>query len=185
MSRIGKQIIAVPAGVEISINGNNIKVKGPKGELEFDCPEQIKVVVKENNIQVTRKGDEPEDRSLHGLTRALVNNMVIGVSDGFQKKLEIIGVGYRAQVSGKKLTLNLGFSHPVELTAPEGIDVKMDEEQKNTIVISGVDKQVVGQFAAIIRKFRPPEPYKGKGIRYSGEYVPRKSGKAAAGGKDK
>lgn len=180
MSRIGKQIIAVPDGVEVTVNGNNIKIKGSKGELELDFSEKIEVVYSDNQIKVSRNSDEPEERSLHGLTRALINNMVIGVTDGFEKRLEIIGVGYRAQVSGQKITLNLGFSHPVELIAPDGVVVKMDEEQKNTVVISGINKQAVGQFAAIIRKFRPPEPYKGKGIRYVGEYVPRKAGKAAA-----
>lgn len=184
MSRIGKQIIVIPDGVEVTVSGNNIKVKGSKGELEYDFPEKIQVIKNDNQIQIKRSSDEPAERSLHGLARALINNMVIGVSEGFEKKLEIIGVGYRAQVSGKKITLNLGFSHPVELTAPEGVDVKMDEENKNTVVISGISKQAVGQFAAIIRKFRPPEPYKGKGIRYVGEYVPRKAGKAAAGGKE-
>lgn len=178
MSRIGKQIIVIPDGVEVTISGNNVKVKGPKGELELDFSKKIEVVQKDNQIQVKRDSDEPEERSLHGLTRALINNMVIGVSDGFEKRLEIIGVGYRAQVSGSKITLNLGFSHPVELTAPEGVEVKMDEENKNTVIISGINKQAVGQFAAIIRKHRPPEPYKGKGIRYVGEYVPRKAGKA-------
>lgn len=179
MSRIGKQIIAIPDGVEVTITGNSIKVKGPKGELELDFSEKIKVTYGDSQIQVKRTSDDSEGRSLHGLIRALINNMVIGVSNGFEKKLEIIGVGYRAQVSGSKITLNLGFSHPVELVAPEGVNVKMDEDQKNTVVISGISKQAVGQFAAIIRKFRPPEPYKGKGIRYVGEYVPRKSGKTA------
>ncbi len=180
MSRIGKQIIVIPDGVEVTITGKNIKAKGSKGELEFDFSEKIEVVKNDNQIQVKRNSDEPEERSLHGLTRALINNMIIGVSEGFEKRLEIIGVGYRAQVSGNKITLNLGFSHPVELTAPEGVEVKMDEENKNTVIISGISKQAVGQFAAIIRKFRPPEPYKGKGIRYVGEYVPRKVGKTAA-----
>lgn len=184
MSRIGKQIIAVTEGIEVTVNGNNIKIKGPKGELELNFSEKIEVIYNDNQIQVKRNNDEPEDRSLHGLTRALINNMIIGVSEGFEKRLEIIGVGYRAQVSGSKITLNLGFSHPIELTAPEGVSVKMDEKQKNTVIISGISKQAVGQFAAIIRKFRPPEPYKGKGIRYVGEYVPRKAGKAVAGSGD-
>lgn len=180
MSRIGKQIIKISEGVEITINGNTIKVKGSKGELEFTFSPSIEVIYKDNQIQVKRSSDEPEDRSLHGLTRALINNMVKGVSDGFEKRLEIIGVGYRAQVSGQKITLNLGFSHPIELEASDGVTVEMDKEQKNTIVVSGIDKQAVGQFAAEIRSFRPPEPYKGKGIRYVGEYVARKAGKTAA-----
>ena len=181
MSRIGKQIIEVPEGVEVIVNGNNIKVKGAKGELEYTFSPTITVIHKDNQIQVKRSSDEPKERSLHGLTRALINNMVVGVSSGFEKRLEIIGVGYRAQTTGNKITLNLGFSHPIELSAPERVDVKMDEEQKNIIIISGIDKQKVGQFAANIRSFRTPEPYKGKGIRYVDEYVPRKAGKAAAG----
>jgi len=180
MSRIGKQIINIPEGIEVTINGNTIKVKGSNGELEYTFSPRIEVIYKDNQIQVKRSNDEPEDRSLHGLTRALINNMVKGVSDGFEKRLEIIGVGYRAQVSGKKITLNLGFSHPIELEASDGVTVEMDKEQKNTIVVSGIDKQAVGQFAAEIRSFRPPEPYKGKGIRYVGEYVARKAGKTAA-----
>lgn len=183
MSRIGNQIINVPEGVEININGSTIKVKGSKGELEYTFSPSIKVVYKDNKIQVKRTTDDPKERSLHGLVRALIQNMVTGVSEGYVKRLEIIGVGYRAQVSGKKITLNLGFSHPVELEAPDQVSVEMDKDQKNTVVISGIDKQAVGQFAANIRDFRPPEPYKGKGIRYVGEYVPRKAGKAAAGGK--
>ena len=183
MSRIGKQPIVIPAGVDVTLDTNTIKVKGSKGELQYTFSPKINLLIKDGNIQVKRTGNEPEDRSLHGLVRALVYNMVTGVSSGFEKRLEIIGVGYRAQTSGRKITLNLGFSHPVELEAPEGVMVEMDKEQKNTIVISGVDKQAVGQFAANIRSFRPPEPYKGKGIRYVGEYVARKAGKAA--GKDK
>ena len=179
MSRIGKQIIEIPSGVEVTIEGNNIKVKGPKGELEYIFPSSIIVKKKESIIKVTRDSDEPHDRSLHGLTRALVNNMIIGVSNGFEKRLEIIGVGYRAQVSGKKLTLNLGYSHPIEMQVPEGITTEMDQEQKNILIISGIDKQAVGQFAANIRTHRPPEPYKGKGIRYQGEVVRRKAGKKA------
>lgn len=182
MSRIGKQIIEIPSGVEVTITGQSIKVKGSKGELEFTFDPSLTVTKEENGIRVRRNSDEPAIRSLHGLTRALINNMVIGVSKGFEKRLEIIGVGYRAQISGKKMTLNLGFSHPVELQVPEGLTAEMDQEQKNTLVISGIDKQLVGQFAANIRGFRPPEPYKGKGIRYVGEYVARKAGKSAAGG---
>lgn len=180
MSRIGKQIIEIPSTVEVMLDGNRIKIKGPKGELELTFESSITVTKTDTAIEVKRASDEPHDRSLHGLTRALIANMVKGVSEGFEKRLEIIGVGYRAQVSGKKLTLNLGFSHPIELEVPEGLTAEMDKEQKNTLVISGIDKQLVGQFSANIRSFRPPEPYKGKGIRYTGEYVARKAGKSAA-----
>ncbi|MDH5597159.1 MAG: 50S ribosomal protein L6 [Candidatus Peregrinibacteria bacterium] len=180
MSRIGKQIIEIPSGVEVTITDQTIKVKGSKGELSFTFDPSISIKKEENSMQVTRNSDEPNVRSLHGLTRAIAANMVTGVSQGFEKKMEIIGVGYRAQVSGKKLTLNLGFSHPVEMEVPEGLTAEMDKDQKNTLVVSGIDKQLVGQFAANIRSFRPPEPYKGKGIRYVGEHVARKAGKSAA-----
>ena len=183
MSRIGKQIIVIPSGVEITLNGNHVKVKGPKGELEMDFSPSIQVSKIETGIQVARTSDEPNVRGLHGLTRALIANMVTGVSTGFEKRLEIIGVGYRAQVSGKKLTLNLGFSHPIELVVPEGLTAEMDKDAKNTLVISGIDRQLVGQFSANIRSFRPPEPYKGKGIKYVDEHVARKAGKSAAGSK--
>jgi large subunit ribosomal protein L6 len=182
MSRIGKQIIKVPQGIEVTINGNTIKIKGPKGELAYTFSPTINVIYKDGQIQVKRNSDEPKQRSLHGLIRALIKNMVTGVSDGFTKRLEIIGVGYRAQVGGKKVTLNLGFSHPIDMEMPAGVSVEMDKEQKNIMIISGTDKQAVGQFAANIRGLRPPEPYKGKGIRYVDEYVPRKAGKAAATG---
>ena len=182
MSRIGKQIIVIPSGVEVTLEGAHVKVKGSKGELTMDFDPSVQVVKTEEGIRIKRSSDEPHVRSLHGLTRALLANMVKGVSEGFEKRLEIIGVGYRAQVSGKKLTLNLGFSHPIDLTIPEGLSAEMDKEAKNTLVISGIDKQLVGQFAANIRGFRPPEPYKGKGIRYVDEYVARKAGKSAAGG---
>lgn len=183
MSRIGKQIIVVPAGIEITLSGHHIKIKGPKGELEMNYDPSIKVSKDDQGIHIKRNSDEPNVRSLHGLTRALIANMITGVLSGFSKRLEIIGVGYRAQISGKKLTLNLGFSHPVELNVPEGLTAEMDKEAKNTLVISGINKQLVGQFAANIRSFRPPEPYKGKGIRYTDEYVVRKAGKSAAGSK--
>lgn len=181
MSRIGKQLIIVPDGVEVTVNGSNVKVKGAKGELERNINPEIQVTVNDGTVQVKRLSDTPYTRGLHGLIRALINNMVEGVSKGFEKKLEIIGVGYRAQISGKKITLNLGFSHPVEVEVPEGLTAEMDKNLKNTMVISGIDKQAVGQLAANIRKFRPPEPYKGKGIRYVGEYIARKAGKSAAG----
>lgn len=181
MSRIGKQIIVIPDGVEVTLTGSHVKVKGSKGELEADFDPSVIITKDADGIRVKRESDEPHVRSLHGLTRALIANMVTGVSKGFEKRLEIIGVGYRAQVSGKKLTLNLGFSHPIELNVPEGLTAEMDKEQKNTLVISGIDRQLVGQFAANVRSFRPPEPYKGKGIRYVDEYVARKAGKSAAG----
>lgn len=181
MSRIGRQIIKIPTGVTVTLEGRHIKVKGAKGELELTVSPSISVLQEDGALKIKRQSDEPEDRSLHGLTRALISNMVTGVSEGFEKRLEIIGVGYRAQVSGKKITLSLGFSHPIDFEAPEGVTLDMDKEQKNVIVISGIDKQKVGQVAAKIRSFRPPEPYKGKGVRYVGEYVARKAGKAAAG----
>lgn len=180
MSRIGKQIITIPSGVEVTLDGQLVKVKGPKGELSYTHNPEVKVVKNENTLEVKCVSDSPTASAMHGLTRALLSNMVMGVSAGFKKELQIIGVGYRAQISGKKLTLNLGFSHPVELTIPEGLTAEMDKDQKNTLVVSGIDKQLVGQFSANIRSFRPPEPYKGKGIRYSDEYVPRKAGKSAA-----
>lgn len=181
MSRIGKQIIVIPSGVEVTIEGQRVKVKGSKGELQYQYDSRVKVLKTEQGLEVQKVATEdPQASAFHGLTRALLNNMVIGVSTGFKKELQIIGVGYRAQVSGKKLTLNLGFSHPVDLAIPEGLTAEMDKEQKNTLVISGIDKQLVGQFSANIRSYRPPEPYKGKGIRYSDEYVRRKAGKSAA-----
>lgn len=179
MSRIGKQPITVPDGIEVTITDLHIKIKGPKGELEYDFLPLVEVFYKDNQIVVNRKEDDKESRSVHGLTRALINNMVIGVSEGFEKRLEVVGVGYRAQASGKKITLNLGFSHPIDYTSPEGVNIEIDKENKNIIIISGIDRQKVGQVAAQIRKFRTPEPYKGKGIRYVDEYVHRKAGKAA------
>lgn len=183
MSRIGKQIIKIPVSVEVILEGSHIKVKGPKGSLQMNFDPSIKVLKDEEGLHVSRTSDDPKTRGLHGLTRALMANMVVGVVTGFQKKLEIIGVGYRAQIAGKKLTLSLGFSHPVELEIPEGLTAEMDKDQKNTLVISGIDRQLVGQFSANIRSFRPPEPYKGKGIRYTDEIVARKAGKSAAGSK--
>jgi len=180
MSRIGKQIIAIPAGVEVTINANHVTVKGPKGALEYTFPASISVINQDSTLQIKRISDEPEAFAYHGLVRALINNMVIGVSKGFEKKLEIIGVGYRAAVAGKKITLSLGYSHPIEMQAPEGVVVEMDKELKNVIVISGPDRQAIGQFASNIRGYRPPEPYKGKGIRYLGEHVVRKAGKTAS-----
>jgi len=180
MSRIGKQPVKIESGVQVTINGSEITVKGSKGELKKTMHPHIKMEVKDDHVIVTRQNDTKENRALHGLTRSLVSNMVEGVSKGFEKKLEIIGVGYRAQANKNKITLNLGFSHPIEYTAPEGIEFEMDKENKSLITVKGIDKEVVGQVAAKVRSYRKPEPYKGKGIRYVDEYVARKAGKAAA-----
>jgi large subunit ribosomal protein L6 len=177
MSRIGKQPISVPDGVEITIEPDVVKVKGPKGELEERVSRDIAVAQENGEIVVTRSTNRGEHRALHGLTRSLIANMVEGVTNGFEKRLEIQGVGYRAQLQGNKLVLALGYSHPVELNAPTGIDFEVP--QPTRIVVRGISKQAVGEVAAIIRKQRPPEPYKGKGIRYEGEYVARKVGKRA------
>ena len=181
MSRIGIQPISIPSGVTVELNGTHIKVKGPKGELERDFHPKMKVEQADGLIKVSRPDESKESRSLHGLTRSLIANMVEGVEKGFSKKLEIVGVGYRANAGGSKITLNLGFSHPIEFTA-EGIQFAMDQEKKNIIIVSGIDKEKVGQAAAKVRSFRPPEPYKGKGIKYIDEYIIRKAGKAAAKG---
>lgn len=181
MSRVGRMPIEIPAGVTVDLQGQHITVKGPKGELSRDIHEDINVAVEGNEILVTRPSDNKNHRALHGLTRALVANMVTGVSTGFFKKLEINGVGYRAAKQGNKLVLTLGFSHPVEMEAPAGITI--DVPNQTEIVVSGADKEVVGAVAADIRKWRKPEPYKGKGIRYEGEVVRRKAGKAGAKGK--
>ena len=181
MSRVGRMPIEIPAGVTVSQNENTLTVKGAKGELTRTFHPDINIAVEENVIPVTRPSDGKEHRSLHGLTRALVANMVTGVHEGFTKTLEINGVGYRAAKQGNKLALTLGFSHPVEMEAPAGITI--DVPAPNKIVVSGADKEVVGAVAADIRKWRKPEPYKGKGIRYEGEVVRRKAGKAGAKGK--
>ena len=177
MSRIGKKPIPVPSGVDVTINGNHVAVKGPKGSLELDAPEDITVTREGDDLLVGRPDDERQHRALHGLTRSLVANMVIGVTDGYAKTLEIQGVGYRAQKRGSDLELALGFSHPVPIKAPDGIEFEVP--QPTRIVVRGISKQLVGEVAANIRKQRPPEPYKGKGIRYEGEYVARKVGKRA------
>lgn len=176
MSRIGRMPIDIPAGVTVKLDGQVITVKGPKGELTRTLHPNIKVTVNDNVITVERPNDEKENRALHGLTRALVANMVTGVSVGFKKELEIVGVGYRAQMKGKKLALTLGFSHPLELDPPEGITIECPSATQ--IVVSGPNNEHVGEFAAKIRGYRLPEPYKGKGIRYVGEHVRRKAGKA-------
>ena len=181
MSRVGRMPIEIPAGVTVTQNKHTLTVKGAKGELTRTFHPDINIAVEENVITVTRPSDGKEHRSLHGLTRALVANMVTGVHEGFTKTLEINGVGYRAAKQGNKLALTLGFSHPVEMEAPAGITI--DVPAPNKIVVSGADKEVVGAVAADIRKWRKPEPYKGKGIRYEGEVVRRKAGKAGAKGK--
>ena len=176
MSRIGRMPIAVPAGVTVDVAENNkVTVKGPKGTLERVLPEGMEIKVEENVINVTRPDETKRMKSLHGLTRTLINNMVVGVTEGYAKKLEVNGVGYRAQKNGKTLVLNLGYSHPVELTDPEGLEVEVPDQ--NTIIVKGIDKEKVGQYAAEIRDKRRPEPYKGKGIKYSDEVIRRKVGK--------
>jgi len=178
MSRIGKAPITVPSGVEVQIQGRQVAVKGPKGELDIEVPGDITVRQDGEEILVERSDDERRNRALHGLTRSLVNNMVLGVSEGFSKELQIVGVGYRAAAKGSNaLELQLGFSHPVNVEAPDGITFDVPEPTR--IIVSGIDKQVVGQVAADIRSYRKPEPYKGKGVRYLGEHVARKAGKAA------
>jgi large subunit ribosomal protein L6 len=180
MSRVGQQPIPVPSGVEVSIEGRRVIVKGPNGSLEHQMPERIVLAREGDELIVTRPDDERESRSLHGLTRSLVNNMVVGVSQGFVRELEIVGVGYRAQAQGSnRLELQVGFSHPVHVDAPDGVTFEVPAPTR--IVVRGADKQQVGEVAANIRKVRKPEPYKGKGIRYVDEHVIRKAGKSAAG----
>ena len=178
MSRIGKAPIPVPSGVEVSISGRQVAVKGPKGALDLEVPGEITVRQDGEEILVERPDDERVNRAMHGLTRSLVNNMMVGVSEGFRKELQIVGVGYRCIAQGTDaLELQLGFSHPVLVEAPDGISFEVPEPTR--IIVSGADKQVVGQVAADIRSHRKPEPYKGKGVRYLGEHVARKAGKAA------
>ena len=178
MSRIGRKPIDIPKGVSVTIKGGTVSVKGPKGELMEMVHPDIGVEVKDQQILVTRKSDEGKYRALHGLWRALIQNMITGVTLGYSQKLEIIGVGYRAEMKGMRLNLLLGFSHPILFSAPDGI--KIEAPTQTSILISGVHKQLVGLVAAKIRSFRPPEPYKGKGVKYEGEYIRRKAGKAAA-----
>ncbi|MCB2210273.1 50S ribosomal protein L6 [bacterium] len=177
MSRVGKLPIEVPAGVDVKIDGSYVHVKGPKGELEWTFSPEMTIKQDDGVITVERPTDEPRHRALHGTTRSLINNMVVGVSKGFERVLEIEGVGYRAEMDGDNMIVNVGFSHPVVVEPPEGISFDVDMKVRQ-IKIAGYDKQVVGQVAAEIRALRPPEPYKGKGIRYQGEYVRRKPGKA-------
>ena len=176
MSRIGKMPITLPAGVTANINGNTVEVKGPKGTLTKEFSPIIDLEMEDNVIKVVRHSDDPNERALHGLTRALLNNMVVGVTQGFEKKLTLVGVGYRAAMNGNKLALTVGKSHPVEMDP--GADQKVETPQPNTIIISGIDKEKVGAFAAVVREVRPPEPYKGKGIKYADEVIRRKAGKA-------
>lgn len=176
MSRIGNKPITVPEGVEVTLNGNHITVKGPKGNLEKELHKNMAVSIEGNEITVKRPDDEAFNRSLHGLTRTLINNMIEGVLHQYTRTLEVNGVGYRAQLKGKKLVMNLGYSHPVEMDAPEGITFEVPNP--NQIIVKGIDKEVVGQTAAVIRTKRPPEVYRGKGIKYAEEHIRRKEGKA-------
>ncbi|MGD0886514.1 MAG: 50S ribosomal protein L6 [Thermodesulfovibrionales bacterium] len=177
MSRIGKKPIDVPKGVDITVDGNTVQVKGPKGQLSWRHPERVSVLLREGKVLVQRSGDLKQDKSLHGLTRSLVSNMVTGVSQGYERVMEISGVGYRAQVQGSKITFTLGYSHPIEYQLPEGVSAAVDQRQ-TTLTLKGIDKQQIGQIAANIRALRPPDIYKGKGVRYAGERIKLKVGKA-------
>ena len=178
MSRVGRKPVPVVAGVKVQKTDRTVKIAGPRGELSASVHPDIGFEIKDNHIVLTRSGDEKQQRSLHGLWRALMANMIKGVTEGYAKKLELVGVGYRAEMKGKKLQLQLGYSHPILFDPPDGI--KIEAPTQTNITISGIDKQLVGQVAAKIRSFRPPEPYKGKGVKYEGEYIRRKAGKAAA-----
>ena len=175
MSRIGNKPITVPAGVEVKLDGTHLTVKGPKGTLERDIHKNMTVSIDGGVITISRPNDEAENRSLHGLTRSLINNMIEGVTNEYQKELQIVGVGYRAQKQGTKLVMNLGYSHQVEMDAPAGIT--FDVPNPNTVIVKGIDKEVVGQTAAVVRSKRPPEVYHGKGIKYADEHIRRKEGK--------
>ena len=176
MSRVGKDPVMLPDGVDFKVDGSHVTVKGPKGTLERDFSDLMSFNVEDGTVVVVPADDERETRALHGLSRALLNNMVVGVTDGYRRELQTVGVGYRANLQGRKLELAVGFSHPVHIEAPDGVDFEVPEPTK--IIVSGIDKEAVGQTAANIRRVRPPEPYKGKGIRYEGEHVRRKAGKA-------
>ena len=177
MSRIGKKPVALPSGVQVTVSGQKIEVKGPKGTLSRVLHQDVSVKVDGSHILVEPTSDALESRRFHGLTRTLVNNMVVGVTDGFSKRLKLVGVGYRAAAAGRKVSLSLGYSHPVEYEPPTGIEIKVD--QQTVVVVSGADKELVGQVAAKVRGFRPPEPYHGKGVRYEDERIMTKVGKAA------
>lgn len=181
MSRIGNKPVAIPSGVKVEIKGNNIALEGPKGKVNKDFPARLTMAVKDNTIVIGRVSDIATDKALHGLYRALVANMAVGVTNGYSKELEVNGVGFKAVAQGNKLTMNLGFSHPVVMEMPEG--VKVETPKPTNIVLRGLDKESIGEIAARIRAVYPPEPYKGKGIRYSGEFVRKKVGKAQATGK--
>ena len=176
MSRVGKEPVVLPDGVDFKVDGSHVTVKGPKGTLERDFSDLMSFNVEDGTVVVVPADEERETRALHGLSRALLNNMVVGVTDGYRRELQTVGVGYRANLQGRKLELAVGFSHPVHIEAPDGVDFEVPEPTK--IIVSGIDKEAVGQTAANIRRVRPPEPYKGKGIRYAGEHVRRKAGKA-------
>ena len=178
MSRIGKKPIAIPKGVQVGVQGREVEVKGPKGKLAMTVHEVCSVQIADGTVVVTRQGDHRTAKALHGLTRALVANMVRGVTDGFERRLEIVGIGYRAQLAGGTLTFSLGYSHPIIFPLPEGVQAEVDKQ--TAITLRGVDKYVVGQTAAKIRALRPPDPYKGKGIRYSDETIRKKAGKTGA-----
>lgn len=179
MSRIGKQPIIVPNGVEVKFVENEITVKGPKGTLSYTLNPRINFVLEDGKIQLTKTNEEQLTRSLYGLSRTLVNNMIEGVTKGFTKTLEIIGVGFKIKMAGKNVVLNLGFSHEINFPIPQGIEIKIDEQNKNKFTVIGIDKELVGKIAANIRELKKPEPYKGKGIKYENEYIRRKAGKAA------
>ncbi len=177
MSRVGRKIIPLPKGVQLTVKDRALAVKGPKGELKRELPPHVTVASDASGITVAREGDSKDARSCHGLARALINNMVLGVTTGFERKLEVNGVGYRFEVAGEKLTMALGFSHPVVFQLPKGVSAKVD---KNTLTLAGIDRELVGQTAAKVRSFKPPEPYKGKGIKYVEETIKRKVGKTGA-----
>lgn len=181
MSRVGNKQIELKEGVTLSVEGSNVTAKGPNGELKVAINENIEIKVEDKIVKIVAKKEDKETRELHGLIRSLVANMIQGVSEGFEKRLEFTGVGYRANMEGRDLVLNLGFSHPIKYTPRDGVEIKVE---KSTITVSGIDKQQVGQTAAEIRDFRKPEPYKGKGIRYEGEHIRRKAGKTAAKGSE-
>ena len=180
MSRVGKQPIPVPSGVEVKIDGQRVSVKGPKGTLDRVFPEEVTFALEDGEVRVERPSDDRRSRAMHGLSRALLANMVTGVSEGYRRELQLVGVGYRAALKGQDLELQVGYSHPVSIAPPEGVAFEVPEPTK--VVVSGIDKERVGQASADIRKVRPPEPYKGKGIRYVDEYVRRKAGKAGVPG---